>query len=131
LSGSDLPQGACGWLIWINQARDQPILPTLQLYRRARKLAVAVFFVTGRPEFLRAATERNLRAAGYDDWTGLMMLPKGFKLKSAADFKAPARRQIAGQGYSIILNMGDQDSDLAGGYAERIFKLPDPFYYIP
>jgi predicted secreted acid phosphatase len=128
---SDLPQGACGWLIWINQARDQPILPTLELYREARNRGVAVFFITGRPESLRAATERNLRAAGYDGWKDLMMVPQGLKLKSAADFKAPARERIAAQGYSIILNMGDQDSDLAGGYAERTFKLPDPFYYIP
>jgi acid phosphatase len=131
LSKSDLPQGACGWFIWISQGRDQPIRPTLELYRQARSLGLAVFFITGRPEFLREATERNLRAAGYDEWKDLMMVPKGFKMKSAADFKAPARQRIAGQGYSIIVNMGDQDSDLAGGYAERTFKLPDPFYYIP
>jgi hypothetical protein len=27
--------------------------------------------------------------------------------------------------------MGDQLSDLEGGYAERTFKLPNPFYWIP
>jgi hypothetical protein len=131
LSKSDLPQGACGWLIWISQARDQPIKPTLELYRQARSLGVEVFFITGRPEFVRDATQRNLRAAGYEGWKDLMMAPKGLRLKSAADFKAPARKRIVEQGYSIVLNMGDQDSDLAGGYAERTFKLPDPFYYIP
>jgi predicted secreted acid phosphatase len=131
LSKSDLPQGACGWLIWIRQARDQPILSTLQLYRQARSLGVEVFFITGRPEFLRNPTERNLRAAGYEGWKDLIMAPQGLRVKSAADFKAPARQRIAAQGYSIILNMGDQDSDLAGGLAERTFKLPDPFYYIP
>jgi hypothetical protein len=30
----------------------------------------------------------------------------------------------------IIANLGDQFSDLAGGYAERTFKLPNPFYSI-
>jgi hypothetical protein len=30
-----------------------------------------------------------------------------------------------------VLNMGDQLSDLEGGYAERTFKLPNPFYWIP
>ena len=27
--------------------------------------------------------------------------------------------------------MGDQESDLSGGYAERTFKLPNPVYYLP
>lgn len=132
LSKSDLPQGACGWLIWISQARNQPIAPTLELYRQARKQGVAVFFITGRPDSLREPTERNLRAAGYDGWAALVMMPGNFpRLKSAADFKAPARKRIVEQGYTIVVNMGDQESDLAGGDAERTFKLPDPFYYVP
>jgi predicted secreted acid phosphatase len=132
LSKSDLPQGPCGWLVWINQARDQPIAPTLELYRQARKQGIAVFFVTGRPESLRNASERNLRAAGYDGWSALVMNPGNLpRLHSAADYKAPARKKIAGQGYTIVLNMGDQDSDLAGGCAERKVKLPNPFYYVP
>jgi len=35
------------------------------------------------------------------------------------------------KGYTIIANIGDQYSDLVGGYAEGEFKLPDPMYYIP
>jgi hypothetical protein len=27
--------------------------------------------------------------------------------------------------------LGDQNSDLTGGYAERGFKLPNPYYYLP
>ena len=69
LSATDLPSGPCGWLAWISQARDKPILPTLELYREARKDGIAVFFITGRPESVRAATERNLRAAGYSRGT--------------------------------------------------------------
>jgi HAD superfamily, subfamily IIIB (Acid phosphatase) len=38
------------------------------------------------------------------------------------------RRKLTAEGYIIIANIGDQDSDLTGGYAERIFKLPNPFY---
>jgi acid phosphatase len=33
-------------------------------------------------------------------------------------------------GRTIIANIGDQMSDLNGGYAERTFKLADPFYLI-
>ena len=32
--------------------------------------------------------------------------------------------------YTIIANVGDQPSDLAGGYAKRAL-LTDPFYRIP
>jgi HAD superfamily, subfamily IIIB (Acid phosphatase) len=49
-----------------------------------------------------------------------------------ADFKTAARSDIDGRlGYTIIANAGDQDSDLRGGHAERTFKVPNPFYYIP
>jgi len=27
--------------------------------------------------------------------------------------------------------MGDQESDLRGGYAEKTFKLPNPVYFLP
>jgi acid phosphatase len=126
-----LPAGACGWIDWINQARDQPILPTLKLYREAREYGIAVFFITGRPGPLRRATERNLRAAGYDGWNALTMKSGGYRTESVIAYKTAARRAIAAQGYTIVLNMGDQLSDLTGGYAERTFKVPNPFYYIP
>jgi HAD superfamily, subfamily IIIB (Acid phosphatase) len=50
---------------------------------------------------------------------------------SAAYFKAPARGKIVAKGYTIVMNVGDQWSDLLGGYAERTFKLANPFYVIP
>jgi HAD superfamily, subfamily IIIB (Acid phosphatase) len=61
----------------------------------------------------------------------VILLPEGAHFTSAADFKAPERRRIAEQGYTIVLALGDQESDLSGGYAERIFKLPNPVYYLP
>ncbi len=131
LSPSDIPKGACGWIVWISQARDKPILPTLELYLQAHKEGMAVFFITGRPGSLREATERNLRAAGYDKWNDLMMKTGGYRTESVIKFKSSARSKIVQQGYTIVLNMGDQQSDLAGGYAERTFKVPNPFYYIP
>jgi acid phosphatase len=50
---------------------------------------------------------------------------------TAAAFKAPVRATIERENYTIIANMGDQPSDLAGGHAERTFLLPNPFYRIP
>ena len=59
------------------------------------------------------------------------MIPVGAHFASAADFKAPQRAKIEADGFTIIANMGDQPSDLAGGHAERTFLLPNPFYRIP
>ena len=91
---------------------------------------MAVFFISARPANLRQATERNLREQGYE-WTGLILLPDGAHFVSAVDFKAPERRKIKERGYTIVLSLGDQESDLKGGYAERTFKLPNPVYYLP
>jgi predicted secreted acid phosphatase len=127
----DLPEGPCGWVPWAEMADAAPIDPTLALARFAQARGMALFLITGRPESQRSATVRNLRAAGYPEWAGLYMEPDGATFASAADFKAPKRREIVEQGYTIVLNMGDQLSDLEGGYAERTFKLPNPFYWIP
>jgi predicted secreted acid phosphatase len=54
--GSGAP---CGWAAWDQLGRDPAIKPTLQVFRTARAANVAVFFITGRLESQRAATERN------------------------------------------------------------------------
>lgn len=126
----DLQQGPCGLRAWQALGQSKAIAPTLSLARRARELGAAVFFITGRPPNLRDATERNLKDQGYE-WTAVILLPEGAQFKSAVDFKAPERRKLAEQGYTIVLSLGDQQSDLIGGYAERTFKLPNPVYYLP
>jgi len=126
--GSGAP---CGWAAWDQLARDPAIKPTLQVFRTARSANVAVFFITGRPESQRAATERNLSKTGYGGYTRLFMVPNGAHYASAADFKTPVRMEIEHTGYTIIANMGDQPSDLRGGHAEKKFLLPDPFYRVP
>ena len=71
------------------------------------------------------------RHAGYDGWQRLYMEADGARYRSAADFKAAVRAAIEQAKYTIIANVGDQPSDLAGGHAERTFLLPDPFYRVP
>jgi hypothetical protein len=105
------------------------IAPTLTLYRDAIAHRVAVFFVTGRPSELQSITEANLRDVGYDEgWSGLYFKPTEADTEA---FKSSTRKAIDKSGYRIVVNVGDQQSDLDGGYAVRDFKLPDPFYYIP
>jgi predicted secreted acid phosphatase len=122
---------ACAWRAWDLTAQSTVIQPTLDTYNMAKSLGAAVFFITGRDEGQRAATERNLKSAGYTGYTRLIMAPQGVQFASAADFKAPQRAAIETEGYTIVANIGDQPSDLAGGHSEQTFLLPDPFYRIP
>jgi acid phosphatase len=127
----ELPRGPCGWRAWDLTARSSVIEPTMDVFTAARDRGAAIFFITGRDESQRAATERNLAAVGYTGYTRLIMEPVGAHFASAADFKAPQRADIEEQGYTIIANVGDQPSDLEGGFAERTYLLPNPFYRIP
>jgi len=113
---------------------DAPaIKPVLSLYKRAKKLGVKVFFVTGRPEepSLRAGTLENLRSAGYTGKIDLTMTPSGYAEESLVPYKSGARRAIERRGFKILANVGDQRSDLKGGYSERTYKLPNPIYFTP
>ena len=48
------------------------------------------------------------------------------------EYKAGTRKHIEQDlGYDIVLNVGDQCSDLQGGYADHGLKLPNPTYYLP
>lgn len=111
---------------------DAPVIkPMLALYNESLRHNVKVFFVTGRTESQRKATEANLKRAGYQDWAGLYLRPNIYKNTSIIPFKSKTREIITKQGYTVIATIGDQYSDLKGGYAQKGFKLPNPFYYLP
>lgn len=94
------------------------------LTRYAHDRGVAVFFVTARPGIIYSLTERNLKAVGYPV-SGLYVrdLPDLFGEVSA--YKTAKRAEIEARGYTIIANIGNKQSDLVGGHAERTVKLPD------
>jgi len=106
---------------------------TLRIFKEAVAAKIAVFFITGRPEGQRTDTEANLKAEGYDHWDGLSLRPEDHpKTQTVSDYKSGERGKIVASGYRIVLNVGDQLSDLAGDpQAEHSVKLPNPFYFIP
>ena len=118
------------WKAWIQEAQAPAIQGVLELYRFARSKDVAVLFITGRYEHERAATERNLRQAGYGEWAELIMKPDGDKTATGR-YKTAERKRLTQSGYRILANVGDQSSDLERGYSESVFKLPNPMYYVP
>lgn len=56
-----------------------------------------------------------------------MLKPDGPKI-TAEKFKTETRRKLQTEGRVIIANVGGQVSDPAGGFSERTFKVPGPFY---
>ena len=115
----------------LEKADDPAIEPTLKLYKYAKQNGVTVFFITGRPEGLRLITEANLKKAGFSEWEKLFLKPEKYEQKSVIPYKSGARKSIEEEGYTIVVNIGDQWSDLAGGHSESVYKLPNPYYYIP
>ena len=121
------------WSDWIDSANAPALRPMLDLFRAARARDVAVLFLSGRRDPReRAGTEENLRRAGFAGYAALRLdSPADAGLPTSAARKTAARAAWAAEGWSIIAAIGDQESDLAGGHAERAFKLPNPFYRIP
>ena len=115
------------WSAWLARGEAPAIEPMRAVFRAARKAEVEVVFITGRRERDRPGTEKNLRAVGLGDYAALYCTPDDFRGTTEA-FKTSQRRQLVTEGRTIIANVGDQASDLAGGFAERTFKLPAPFY---
>lgn len=112
---------------WFESAKCPVINPVRELYQLARALGIEVIYITGRPERFRAATERNLQAVDCAGHAEFICKPNDWK-DTAEKYKAAERQRLTAAGYVIIANIGDQDSDLAGGGSEKIFKLPNPLY---
>ena len=126
-----LPNGPCGFRAWILQAVAPVIMPALDLFNAAKAKGVAIVFITGRRHSERQATLWNLDRAGFEGWAKLVTRPDDDSHATVQAFKTEERRKVAEAGYTIIASIGDQQSDLDGGFAECTFKVPNPFYFIP
>jgi acid phosphatase len=117
---------------FVDSGKAPAISSTLRIYKEAQRLGVSVIFLTGRSESQRDVTEQNLRAAGFDNWTQLILRQPDEESGTALAYKSAARGRVVASGYKIILSVGDQWSDLRGKpLAEYSVKYPDPFYFIP
>ena len=117
----------------------EPIGHTRELAQWAAGHGVRVYFITGRGESLQDASLRNLAGEGFPSPAGAFFkpethapdyLPCGLDC-STVEYKSGTRAHLESQGAHILLNIGDQHSDLQGGHAEKPVKLPNPMYYLP
>jgi len=148
LDKDERAKAPCGFTAWIALEKATPLDPTLQLFRAAKAANVAVFFISSRTD--EKSTRNNLEKTGFKGFTDLFLRSQSPNHRVSAgredcekalgvdgdersiqSFKTKRRAIIQCMGYTIIANIGDQYSDLDGGGAERTFKLPNPFYFIP
>lgn len=118
------------WDQWVEEGEASAIPESLVFYQWLRKQGYSVYFISGRRERLREITVKNLARMGVKDYQGLYLKPNDFHGASASDFKINARKEIETKGKKIILSIGDQESDLKGGYGKG-FKLPNSIYTVP
>jgi predicted secreted acid phosphatase len=119
------------WERWVMSAKAKPLEAVCRLFRTVRRVGGEVVVITGRPEHQREATVENLRGVGCDGYALLICKPEDETTVTTTAFKAAERKRLMADGWVIIANVGDQRSDLDGGFAEREFKLPNPFYFTP
>jgi acid phosphatase len=96
--------------------------------KHARARGVAIAFITGAPQAVCTGRRKNLIAQGIAAPFTLTCRPAGDTSDSLVPYKSGARKALAKKGRTIVLNVGDQKSDLAGGAARATVKLPNPIY---
>lgn len=119
-----------------------PVFGMNRLVNWAHDKGAEVFFLTGRKEGQRDWSVRNLKNVGYgvaldrrhvylkDTEHPPAYLPCGATC-TTVEYKSGTRKHIEAMGNDVVLNVGDQYSDLDGGYADRGVKLSNPMYYLP
>lgn len=116
------------WQRWINTAKIPAIDPMLELYKNIVD-DVDVFIITGRNILQKSQTIRNLKEDGYDKWTNLFFKQKWDVELTAREYKSRIiELLVEDDGYQIIANFGDQESDFGNPLPGKNFKLPNYLY---
>jgi len=131
--------------VWVQDKRF-PATPSMVAFVTAvQAKGYDVFGLTGRSSAQEDATLTNLTNVGYTGFTNANFFTKwvapadkpayvtcATEKCTTVEYKAGTRKHIEQDlGYDIALNVGDQWSDLQGGYADATLKLPNPTYYLP
>lgn len=115
-----------------NKSLEPVVLQSTQkVFQFAKDHKLSIFILTANREDFRSIVEKRLKATHYSGWTKLILRPKSLKTQSFQKFKASVRQGLEKKGFHILANIGDQNSDLAGGYTEAGFKLPNAFDALP
>lgn len=119
------------WSELISSIQAIPIKATLDFYLFCKEKGIKIFFVSARLAEYLEATKQTLKSAGFDEFEGVFVFPKDISQYDSStfkNFKAERRAYIESLGYEILISIGDQSSDLIGGYTKHTFQLPNYMY---
>lgn len=91
---------------------------------------ISVYILTSTRERHRETVVNLLDNAGYKNYYSGLILRPNDDTGTIQEFKIRMRKSLVDNGLQIALNIGDQMSDLVGGYSNAVIKLPNPFYLI-
>lgn len=128
LNASDFDLGGLATCVVGSKSVIFPAAKAFIKHARAKKVAIA--FITGAPQIVCGARKTNLKAQGITVPFSLTCRAPTDTTDSVVPYKSKARKALQKQGATIVLNIGDQASDLAGGAAKATVKLPNPIYTI-
>lgn len=118
------------WDKWVDSATAPAIPQTKRFYDSLIARGIKIIFITGRSQDQYDVTAKNLAKAGYMKYELLICKPKDFAKKTAIEYKSYFRKLLSDK-FKIVGSIGDQWSDLNGGWTIMKVKLPNYMYFIP
>ncbi|APC94930.1 acid phosphatase [Francisella tularensis subsp. novicida] len=119
------------WNELLSRTDVYPIKATLDFYLYCLTSGLKVFFISARFAQYLESTKQALRNAGYVNFEDVFVFPENIEEYNSKDFnnfKAGRRAYIESLGYKILISIGDQSSDLLGGYTLYTLQLPNYLY---
>jgi len=118
------------WNEWMHEGNIPANEPVLEFYNSMRQQDYTFLFLTGRLTHYGENTKKNLIRAGYNNGEELILRETYQDGMDAWEFKSGVRKQLTRQGYRILGNIGDQMSDVTGGYSAYHVRLPNLLYIV-
>ena len=115
---------------WLRRGEAKAIPETKRFYNWLAQKNIKVIFLTGRHAEDFASTKKNLLREGFTNFDTLIVSSPQNKKIAAAEWKALERERLTKNGYEIIACVGDQWSDMVGGFTGVKIKLPNYLYII-
>jgi predicted secreted acid phosphatase len=100
----------------------QPVKPVLDAANYAHAHGAAILFASYRKTSDRDATLKQLKAAGY---TVDKLCLRAKDSATKAEVKLSCREGFESDGYTLVANIGNNDTDFQGGHYEKGFELPN------
>lgn len=117
------------WDEWVESAVATAIPATKRFYDSLVSKNIKIIFITGRSVKSYDKTYKNLVSQGYHKFDTLICKASNFKGQKAVEYKSQTRKELSAK-YKIIGSIGDQWSDLEGGWTILKVKLPNYLYFI-